>query len=282
LTLSIPITKRKPFGAKSRRGSLFIEPRPFRLPPKPTVTHVSTMSEAERTISGAFNWGSRLLKERGIESPRVDAELLLREALKMDQVELYRSSHRALTPPQFASYKSLINKRIRGEPIQYILGRREFWSLDLKVAPEVFIPRPETELVVEEALVEFIQGGCTDHRDPPLFNVITRIKDEKDIERVRDEIYAAIQETKTTPVSEERLVEIKSHMKYNFMMGLDTPGRIAGTMCHYLQMTADYETVNRVYDLYDNVTSQDIMDVAQKYFGNEQRTVVTLTHGGEK
>jgi release factor glutamine methyltransferase len=113
------------------------------------------MSEVERTISGAFNWGSRLLKERGIESPRVDAELLLREALKMDQVELYLSSHRALTPPQFASYKSLINKRIRGEPIQYILGRREFWSLDLKVAPKVFIPRPETELVVEEALKIF-------------------------------------------------------------------------------------------------------------------------------
>lgn len=138
------------------------------------------------------------------------------------------------------------------------------------------------KLVVEEALVEFVQGGCTDHRDPPLFNIITRIKDEKDIERVRDDIYAALQETKTAPVSEERLAEIKSHMKYNFMMGLNTPGRIAGTMSHYLQMTADYETVNRVYDLYDRVTPQDIMDVAQKYFGKEQRTAVTLTYGGEK
>ena len=138
------------------------------------------------------------------------------------------------------------------------------------------------KLVVEEATVEFVSGGCTDHRDPPLFTIITRIKDEKDIERVRDEIYAALEETKISPVSEDRLTEIKSHMKYNFAMGMDTPGRIAGTMSHYLQMTGDYETVNRVYDLYDQVTPQDIMDMAQTYFGRDNRTAVTLTYGGEK
>ncbi len=110
------------------------------------------MSEVERTISGALSWGSRLLKERGIESPRVNAELFLRKVLKIDQVDVYLYHDRALTQSQFASYKSLINRRIRGEPTQYILGRREFWSLDLRVTPEVLIPRPETELLVEEAL----------------------------------------------------------------------------------------------------------------------------------
>ncbi|MFQ6092462.1 MAG: M16 family metallopeptidase [bacterium] len=138
------------------------------------------------------------------------------------------------------------------------------------------------KLVVEEAIVEFISGGCADHRDPPLFNIITRIKAEKHIDRVQDEIDAAIEEAKSRPVSEERLAEIKSHMKYSFAMGLDTPGSIARTMCHYLQLTADYETVNRVYDLYDRVTPEDIMDVARNYFGRENRTVVTLTYGGEK
>jgi len=81
----------------------------------------------------------------------------LREALKIDDIELYLSSHRPLTRHQFAYYKCLLNKRIRGEPTQYILGRREFWSLDLKVTPEVFIPRPETERLVEEVLKIF--GG---------------------------------------------------------------------------------------------------------------------------
>ena len=115
------------------------------------------MSEVEWTISGALKWGSRLLGEKGIESSRLDAELLLREALKIDDIELYLSSHRPLTRHQFAYYKCLLNKRIRGEPTQYILGRREFWSLDLKVTPEVFIPRPETERLVEEVLKIF--GG---------------------------------------------------------------------------------------------------------------------------
>jgi release factor glutamine methyltransferase len=113
------------------------------------------MSEVERTISGALHWGSRLLRERGIESPRVNAELLLKKALKIDLVEVYLYADRDLTPPQFACYKSLIDKRIRGEPTQYILGSREFWSLDLKVTPEVFIPRPETELLVGETLKIF-------------------------------------------------------------------------------------------------------------------------------
>ena len=122
------------------------------------------MSEIERTISGALSWGSHLLRERGIESPRVNAELLLRKALKIDQVEVYLYPDRALTQPQFASYKSLISRRIRGEPTQYILGSREFWSLDLRVTPEVLIPRPETELLVEETLKIFKDGRDLDLR----------------------------------------------------------------------------------------------------------------------
>ncbi len=113
------------------------------------------MSEVEPTILWALSWGSRQLTERGVESPRVNAELLLRKALKIDQVDLYLYPDRALTQHQIASYKSLINRRMKGEPIQYILGRREFWSLELRVTPEVLIPRPETELLVEEALKIF-------------------------------------------------------------------------------------------------------------------------------
>lgn len=75
----------------------------------------------------------------------------------MNDIELYLYSHRPLKRHQLAYYKWLLNKRIRGEPTQYILGRREFWSLDLKVTPEVFIPRPETELLVEEVIKLF--GG---------------------------------------------------------------------------------------------------------------------------
>ncbi len=113
------------------------------------------MSAIEPTISGALDWGARLLREKGIESPRLNAELLLRKVLEIDQVQVYLYSDRILTQRQFTSYRSLINKRIKGEPVQYILGSREFWSLDLKITPEVLIPRPETELLVEETLKIF-------------------------------------------------------------------------------------------------------------------------------
>ena len=62
------------------------------------------MSKAERTISGTLNWGTRLLRRRGIETPRVNAELLLRKALGIDPVEVYLYKDRVLTQPQFASY----------------------------------------------------------------------------------------------------------------------------------------------------------------------------------
>ena len=69
----------------------------------------------------------------------------------------------------------------------------------------------------------------------------------------------------------------KSHMRYAFAMSLDNPDAIARTMGHYMQLTGDPDTVNRVYRLYDRVTADDIMMVTQKYFGEHNRTVVTLT-----
>lgn len=151
----MPTIKQKPFEVNSWRDDRFHNLRTFRLPPESTGKHVLIMSEAARTISGALNWATRLLKERGIETPRVNAELLLRKTLEIDHVQAYLYSDRVLTQPQFTSYKSLINRRIKGEPVQYILGSREFWSLDLRVTPEVLIPRPETELLVEETLKLF-------------------------------------------------------------------------------------------------------------------------------
>ena len=133
------------------------------------------------------------------------------------------------------------------------------------------------ELVVEKQLVEFIEGGNEDHRDPYLFTIFTRIKDVKDIDAVRDRMYAALEEAKTKPVSAERLADIKSHMKYQYAMGLDNPNSVADGISHYIYLTGDPESVNRVYALYDKVTPEDIMAVAKKYFTKENRTVLLLT-----
>jgi zinc protease len=132
------------------------------------------------------------------------------------------------------------------------------------------------KLVIEEQLVEFVQGGAQDHRDPTLFQIFTRIKDPRNIDVVRDAIYGALEKVKTDPVSADRLANIKSHMRYQFAMGLDNPDAIARGLGSYIQLTGDPESVNRVYALYERVTPEDIMMVAKKYFTTNNRTVVLL------
>jgi len=134
------------------------------------------------------------------------------------------------------------------------------------------------KLVVEEQLVEFVQGGQGDSRDPGLFTIFTRVKNPDNIDKVRDAIYVAIENAKTKPVSADNLAAIKSHMKYQYAMGLDAPESVARGISHYIMLTGNPESVNRVYALYDKVTPEDIVMVAEKYFAKENRTVVLLTY----
>lgn len=139
-----------------------------------------------------------------------------------------------------------------------------------------------TKLVIEDQAVEFVSGGQQDSRDPGLFTITTRIKDPKNINKVRDEIYAAIEQAKTTPVSAEKLSEIKSFLRYSYALGLDNADAIARSLTHYVQIIGDPEAVNRVYDMYEKVTPEDIMMVANKYFSPNNRTVVLMTMEGAK
>jgi len=132
-------------------------------------------------------------------------------------------------------------------------------------------------LVVEKQLVEFISGGAEDHRDPGLFTVMSRNKDKKNIEVVRDAIYTALEQAKTKPIDPKRLADVKSHIRYSFAMQLDKPGNVAVTVGTYIAMTGNAESMNKVYALYDKVTLEDIMRVANKYFGKDNTTVVTLS-----
>ncbi len=136
------------------------------------------------------------------------------------------------------------------------------------------------KLVVDEQLVEYVAGGQQDHRDPELFVVETRVKDKANIEKVRSEIDASIEKAKTVPVSAERLASIKSHMKYEFAMRLNNPNAVAGTITSYVQLTGNPESVNRIYKLYEQVTPQDLMKVAQQYLSKTNRTTVILTQEG--
>ncbi len=132
------------------------------------------------------------------------------------------------------------------------------------------------KLVIEQQLVEFVQGSQPDSRDPGLFTIFARVKDPKNIDLVREEIEKAIADAMVTPVSAERLKDIKSHLKYQYAMGLDNPNSVANSISHYIQLTGDPESVNRVYRLYDQITPADIQAAAKKYLTRTNRTTVIL------
>ena len=92
------------------------------------------------------------LAKHGSTSPRLDAELLLAAALGVERMDLYLQFDRPLKADEVDRFRALCRRRAGGEPIAYIRGHREFMSVDLLVTPDVMIPRPETELLVEEAL----------------------------------------------------------------------------------------------------------------------------------
>jgi release factor glutamine methyltransferase len=94
----------------------------------------------------------QILKKSGSSTPRLDAELLLAHVLDCTRTHLITWPERPVNNLQLTLFNQLIARRSKGEPIAYILGKKEFWGLELDVAPSVLIPRPETELLVELAL----------------------------------------------------------------------------------------------------------------------------------
>lgn len=117
-------------------------------------------------MSGALTIGEILrrttayLREKGSSSPRLDADLLLAHALGLERLQLYTDSERPLTPPELERARALVARRARREPVAYILGERSFRRLLLGVGPEVLVPRPETEILVEWALAVAPEGGA--------------------------------------------------------------------------------------------------------------------------
>ncbi|WP_321394412.1 peptide chain release factor N(5)-glutamine methyltransferase [uncultured Desulfuromusa sp.] len=99
-----------------------------------------------------LRWMTDYFSEKGIDNPRLDAELLLAHTLKLDRVGLYLNYDRPLLAAELDLIRPLVKRRGQREPLQYLLGSTEFWSLEFVVSPAVLIPRADTEVLVEEAL----------------------------------------------------------------------------------------------------------------------------------
>lgn len=102
----------------------------------------------------ALRWAVSILSQRGstAETAWLEGRLLLGKVLQQDQAQVATTLDNRLEPGQWQEYRALVEKRSKNVPLQYLLGRQEFMSLSFKVAPGVFIPRGDTEVLVEEAL----------------------------------------------------------------------------------------------------------------------------------
>ena len=108
--------------------------------------------ETPMDVRGALRAGISQLREKQVGSYTLAAELLLLHVLARDRAWLYAHPEEPINPQQLETFLSLIARRANGEPTQHLTGKQEFWSLEFEVTPDVLIPRPETEHVIEVAL----------------------------------------------------------------------------------------------------------------------------------
>ena len=108
------------------------------------------------TIQKLLNWVTEYLKNKSIDSPRLSAELLLSHVLGLKRIELYTQFNKVIEQQSLSQLHELVKRASEHEPIAYLTGRREFYSLEFEITRDCLIPRPETELLVERA-VEFLR-----------------------------------------------------------------------------------------------------------------------------
>src|SRR5687768_3001529 len=113
------------------------------------------MPEPERktwTILAVLDWTRGHFEGRGIETARLDAEVILAHVLGIQRVMLYARFDQPLAAEELARIRELVARRARGEPVAHLLGEREFYSMAFEVTAAVLIPRPDTETLVDVAI----------------------------------------------------------------------------------------------------------------------------------
>jgi zinc protease len=134
------------------------------------------------------------------------------------------------------------------------------------------------DLVVKNQSVDFVQGGPSSSRDPGLFIMFARVKSEELVPKVQETIARYVHDLQTKPVDAKELDRIKSHQRYAFELGLDTPGNVAAQGAEAIAIYGDIDALNQRFAAYQKVTPADIQRVATKFFQAQNETVVTLSH----
>ncbi|XQW83914.1 M16 family metallopeptidase [Thalassotalea piscium] len=133
------------------------------------------------------------------------------------------------------------------------------------------------ELVVEKQVASQMFNYNPETKDVGLRHVFIKVNDEKDLAVVRDAINDTYAKIRTELVSADKLNNLKSNLKYSFVNSLDSSESIASTLASYMHFNRDPETINYLYNSFDNISAEDIKRIANKYFIDENRTTVTMS-----
>jgi zinc protease len=132
------------------------------------------------------------------------------------------------------------------------------------------------KLVLEEQVVEFLAADADVQRDPGLMNIISRVKDPSKVDYVLGEIDRTVAEYRGSSPDPSRLADLKSRIKYGFLMNLDTPDHVAGSLARVISATGGIEAVDELLSAYDSITSEEVQAAAVKYLDPDQRTIAVL------
>jgi zinc protease len=154
-------------------------------------------------------------------------------------------------------------------------------ALDL-LAPIAFGPNSDLyqRLVLKEQKVDALETDFGNHPDPELFTINARIKDPKDIDYVREEILRTFERFTKERVEQAKLDATRSRIRYSFALRMNSSPAVASALAAYIGLRRTPETINKLFGLYQQITTEDIQRVAGQYFTPNNRTVVTLTSKG--
>ncbi len=113
-----------------------------------------------QTLQDVLHKAVELLCDRGISEPKLSAEILFAKALQCKRIDLYLNFDQSVQENDLDIFRGFIRRRLKNEPVQYIVGETEFYGLPFQLNPSVLIPRPETEILIEQ-VVEFLKKGNT-------------------------------------------------------------------------------------------------------------------------
>jgi zinc protease len=135
------------------------------------------------------------------------------------------------------------------------------------------------KLVLDEQVVEWISAEVNFNRDPGLLDIVTRVKDPNKVDYVISEIDHAIAQYQKLLPDAQRLADLKSRLRYDFLMGLDTPMNVARGVVRFVAVTGGIEAVDALYKSYEQVTGDDVRKAANVYLVPQRRTVAILRGG---